>query len=281
MRYQQQQVQMSLNWREKEAMSTQKLMAATTHLHLKQDEEITRLRRNVSSLTKKNHGLMRQVHELVSRLRQYPSPRIPEETRPTNQDEELQEDPSLKSEEDTQMGDTVEIESTEPAPQATPPPLTKAKSIIEEPARVEHTPLPETAIPADTHPDEEVRITIAGLDCYELHRQNGLREGYNRRARREEEMSLRGWMWFRGIRGRSVLCRGERFDERYDIKAIKRGDKYIIDVRDVEPADRKDIANYNGKYVMGLQGKRGEKRIGERKRIQIVVVEAEEEKKKK
>ncbi|KAI5838496.1 hypothetical protein DFP73DRAFT_530834 [Morchella snyderi] len=111
MRYQQQRVQMSPNWREKEAMSTQKLMAATTNLHLKQDEEITRLRRNVSSLAKKNHGLMRQVHELVSRLRQYPPPRIPDGTMPTNQDKESQKETSPENKEDTQMEDIVEPET--------------------------------------------------------------------------------------------------------------------------------------------------------------------------
>ncbi|KAI5839125.1 hypothetical protein DFP73DRAFT_530397 [Morchella snyderi] len=89
-------------------MSTQKLMAATAHLHLKQDEEIIRLGQNVSSLAKKNHGLMREVHEFMSRLRLYPPPRIPEETRPTNQDEEALEDPSPDTEEDTQMKDIVE-----------------------------------------------------------------------------------------------------------------------------------------------------------------------------
>ncbi|KAI5839702.1 hypothetical protein DFP73DRAFT_598329 [Morchella snyderi] len=102
---------MSPNWREKEAMSTQKLMAATTHLHLKEDEEITRLRRNVSSLAKKNHGLMRQVHELVSKLGQDPPPRIPDETRQTKQDEESQKETSPENKEDVQMEDMVELET--------------------------------------------------------------------------------------------------------------------------------------------------------------------------
>jgi hypothetical protein len=76
---------MSPNWRENGAMSIQKLMVGGAELHLQQSEEIIRLRRNVSSLAKKNHQLMRQVHELVTKLQQYPPPRIPEETRPSNQ----------------------------------------------------------------------------------------------------------------------------------------------------------------------------------------------------
>ncbi|KAI5840343.1 hypothetical protein DFP73DRAFT_529425 [Morchella snyderi] len=252
MRYQQQRAQMSPNWREKEAMSTQKLMAATTHLHLKQDEEITRLRRNVSSLAKKNHGLMRQVHELVSRLRQYPPPRIPEETRPTNQDEETQEDPSPETKEDTQMKDVAEPQvnddsslyslfepkpreptpqqsmeyeilpdavedSPTPTPTPTPPiqqaqlqplppshlppppalpaPISEAKRTIKEPARVEHTPLPETPIPVDTHPDEEViSVTIVATGDGRFDRQCEKRMRYNAIRKEEEAMTIRGWM---------------------------------------------------------------------------------------
>jgi hypothetical protein len=60
-------------------MTIQKLMAVRADMLLQQSEEIIRLRRNVSSLAKKNHELTRQVHELVLRLQQYPPLRIPEE----------------------------------------------------------------------------------------------------------------------------------------------------------------------------------------------------------
>ncbi|KAI5839439.1 hypothetical protein DFP73DRAFT_587579 [Morchella snyderi] len=109
MRYQQLRARMSPNWKEKEAMNTQKLIAAAAGLHLKQDEEVTKLRRNVGSLAKKNHGFVHQVHGLVSRLRQYSPLRIPEDTRPTNQGENRQRPPSPGvKEEDTEMEDTVQ-----------------------------------------------------------------------------------------------------------------------------------------------------------------------------
>jgi hypothetical protein len=78
---------MSHHWREKEAMSIQRLMTGRANLFLQQSEEIIQLQRNVSSLAKKNHEPMRQVHDLVSRLQQYPPPRRPDETRPIQEAE--------------------------------------------------------------------------------------------------------------------------------------------------------------------------------------------------
>ncbi|KAH0604142.1 uncharacterized protein H6S33_007173 [Morchella sextelata] len=82
MRYQQQRAQISPNWREKEAINIQKLMAVRADLLLQQFEEIIQLQRDISSLAKKNHELIWQVHDLISRLQQYPPMRIPDKTSP-------------------------------------------------------------------------------------------------------------------------------------------------------------------------------------------------------
>ncbi|KAI5839063.1 hypothetical protein DFP73DRAFT_599022 [Morchella snyderi] len=81
---------MSPNWRKKEAMSAQTLIAATADLHLKQAEEITR-----------------------PQLRPYP-PRIPEDAKPTNQAENQQRSPSAKIRgEDIEIKVTTEHQSAE------------------------------------------------------------------------------------------------------------------------------------------------------------------------
>ncbi|RPB06278.1 hypothetical protein P167DRAFT_540867, partial [Morchella conica CCBAS932] len=56
---------------------------------------------------------MCQVLELVSKLLQYPPPRIPEESRPTNQDEDIQKPPTTTTKEDTEMEDVTELQTNE------------------------------------------------------------------------------------------------------------------------------------------------------------------------
>ncbi|KAI5853111.1 hypothetical protein DFP73DRAFT_523149 [Morchella snyderi] len=297
MRYQQQRAQMSPNWREKEAMSTQKLMAATTHLHLKQDEEIIRLRRNVSSLAKKNHELMRQVHELVSRLRQYPPPRIPEETRPTNQGEKASEDSSPEAkedihikdtaEEDTQMKDTVEQENmayeilpdwaetptptpTPPIQQAPPPPTPSptpsptptrpTTPAAPETSRSGQTPPTETPIPIETHPDEVVGIAIMGLKSPEAKRQT--REWEEHKERKDEvRLTLRAWMWFNKIEGRYTIAGAAQENSNYNVVVTKKGTKITINLEEVCIEDLGIVEFYSGTQMTGFRGPGGVREI--------------------
>lgn len=158
MRYQQQRAQISPNCREKGAMSIQKLMASGAHLHQQQSEEIMRLRRNVSSMAKKNHELKRQVHELALRLQQYPPPRIPVETRPKLQanseeyppsdneddrsDHSMNDDDidnnSQSSSSDTEMETYTETPPPQSPPSPPPPPP---------PPRTTRTPPPALSLP--------------------------------------------------------------------------------------------------------------------------------------
>ncbi|RPB06640.1 hypothetical protein P167DRAFT_580236 [Morchella conica CCBAS932] len=294
-------------------MSTQKLMAATADLHLKQAEEITRLQRNASSSAKKNHGLTRQVHELVSKPQQYPPPRVLEETRPTNQGEDTKT-PEIRIEEAVEMEDTTELKTTgdndyyslfqpksimssniplpnieydilpQPeAPTAPPPPPTPPlppktvlptpetspeptperpkckenepaqKNTQPNPTRSDQAPPTETPIPAETHLDErEIRFEVMGKKSMKV--QVGIMNASIHNRNNEEEVTLRGWMWY-GARERGLVGR-ERSNECYMIKGVEKGETTIIEAEEIRPQDRNEIARYNGRFLVGPGGKK-------------------------
>ncbi|KAI5838495.1 hypothetical protein DFP73DRAFT_599707 [Morchella snyderi] len=152
-----------------------------------------------------------------------------------------------------------------------PPPPTKAKSIIEEPALVEQTPLPETPIPADTHLDEEVTILIAEQNSLQIRNNQRKLDDCNKVRRGFEMMGIEQWSWFckeeTGTNNKNILIGRKGVRSYYSVTARIGGNTCTTNEGSIKAEDRAEIAKYDGMYLAG----RWEGPGGERERIKIVI----------